>query len=256
MRIVHLDDDLRSLQLTEELLKQNPDIQYLGGFYDENLFYQFLLDHEVDLVILDVEMPNRSGLDVAKRVLRLNLPFVFLSNHGHYSLDAFRLAAMDYFIKPLQISNLNPLLEKLAIQRKKDSFVALLQKKMEGLEYIVKNNLPKTLVVNSANRVDFLQLDEIIYIEGEGSTSHFKVLGRNDTVTSSKTLKHYEFLLESNPDFVRVHKKAMVNRKYVSSILKSHEKGFEVKLSEGTTFKLASQGRSIIIQQLGGTFDV
>lgn len=126
-----------------------------------------------------------------------------------------------------------------------------MKKKIEGLEALLKSNKPQSIVINSTNRLDFLQFKDIIYIEGSGSISTFKVNSKSEMVTASKNLSYYEDFLIDQPEFVRINKKVIVNRNYLSAIIKVASKDFEVKLLDGSSFKMSNIGRAAIIEQLG-----
>lgn len=104
MKVVLIDDDESILIIMSKMLSNISDIQILGAFQSTKEAENFLMsDNSIDIVFIDINMPEENGIDFAKRVLkhRKLTKIIFLSSHKEYALDAFEVYAFDYIVKPV-----------------------------------------------------------------------------------------------------------------------------------------------------------
>lgn len=102
MRVICVDDDRLQLDKTIDFLRDLPQIEKAMGFTDAKEALDWLGENIADLALLDIHMPNMSGLELAS-IIRTHWPdtaFVFLTEHPEYALEAFRLRASGYLLKP------------------------------------------------------------------------------------------------------------------------------------------------------------
>lgn len=126
IKTVIIDDELRALNRMKILLKNFPEIEVEAQITSPEQGLQFLLENEPDLIFLDVEMPDLTGLEIAeeinKRVLKTKI--VFVTSHDHYAIKAIKNDAFDYLLKPVSIDEL-----KIAIERFKAKLHSNLSKR-------------------------------------------------------------------------------------------------------------------------------
>lgn len=156
-----------------------------------------------DVVLLDVEMPGTSGLDIAHRLAAAERPpaIVFVTAHDRYAVEAFGVAAVDYVVKPVRPARLREALSRVtpatAAARR---FVA----------------------ARIGERLIRLPLDDVrAFTAEEGSTLVQSVQGRAVIDEPLKTVEH-----EYRPDFVRIHRNALVSRYHLRSLY-TDENGVE-----------------------------
>ncbi len=114
IKTVIIDDETRSLNRLKLLLHHFKEIELLGIFENADQGIDCITKHEPDLVLLDIEMPLKSGIEVAKEInkLAINTKIIFVSAHEHYAIKAIKARVFDYLLKPVCIDEL-----KLALQR-------------------------------------------------------------------------------------------------------------------------------------------
>jgi len=187
--------------------------------------------HKPDLVFLDIEMPGHSGLELLDFFdeLEINFSIIFTTAYNQYAVQAFKLSAIDYLLKPIAVNELE------------DTILRFKQKKQDLSSFtMLKENLFHTSVskiaISTVNAIKFIETNAILFMKADGA--YTQIYLHDDTIiTSSKSLKYYEDVLEHLPNFMRCHKSYLVNLNFVTDYIKSnggylilHSK-FEVALS-------------------------
>ncbi len=114
VKIVIVDDDPRALSRMKILLNNFNDVKILGEFEDSDKGIDFIINNEPDLVFLDIEMPDKTGLEVADEINKNNLhsKIIFITSHDHYAIKAIKKRAFDYLLKPVSIDELKEAIER------------------------------------------------------------------------------------------------------------------------------------------------
>ena len=168
------------------------------------------------VVFLDIEMPKFSGLQI-KEFIDDNILIVYVTAHSQHAIEALRLEAFDYLLKPLDLDNL-----KRCVARIEEHFEKIDKKAKETLL-----TSDKKLVVNSQQGTHFIDIDQISFIEAASmySVIHY----RNEQLIVSKPLK--EFMHLENNAFFRVHRSYLVNTKKIKHFSSAY--GNEILLEDG-----------------------
>lgn len=103
MRIICVDDEELVLNLVVYLCEQLPDIDEVKGFSDSTDALNWLRDNDADLAILDIDMPRLNGINLAVKIKEIHpdTAIIFLTGYSHYAVDAFKLHANGYLLKPV-----------------------------------------------------------------------------------------------------------------------------------------------------------
>ena len=114
IKTVLVDDEERALNRIKLLLSKFEEIEITEVISDAVYAVEFILETEPDLVLLDIEMPGKTGLEVAHEINRSNLQtkIVFMTAHEHYAIKAIKAEAFDYLLKPIGIDDLKNVLER------------------------------------------------------------------------------------------------------------------------------------------------
>lgn len=173
-----------------------------------------IVKNKPDIVFLDIEMPKRDGFELFDAFDSIDFEVVFTTAHEQYASKAFRTTAIDYLIKPIDISLLKEAVERARKKRDKDK----VNKNFEVFVNNMKTNKNnQQIAISSSDGLLFIKIDNIIYLRGDGAYTYF-FLKSGERITTSKNLKEYEDLL-SEYDFFRVHKSSLIHlhemKKYV-----------------------------------------
>lgn len=217
---VIIDDEKQSVELLETLLQRHcKQVKVLGRAYSVKSGIALLEEVKPQLVFLDIAMPDGDGFHLLTEVAHRGFEVVFVTAYNQHALRAFEFSALHYLLKPIDIDEL-----QRAVQRFSHGTPVNWSSKSD----LLKQNLagkPKKLVLAHRLGYDFVEIDEVIRIEGEDNYSRFYFKNRK-SILVSKPLGEYEKLLQDE-NFFRVHKRHLVNL----SSLESFERG-----KQGTVF--------------------
>ena len=208
------DEKTARVVLKEMLLEYCKDVEVVAESEDLHNAVKAIRKYKPDLVFLDIEMPGHSGLELLDFFNDDEISFstIFTTAYHQYAIQAFKLSAIDYLLKPMDSEEL-----KNAIQRY--SRIA----KTNKIEYnILKENLavPNKITVPTGNSIKFIELQHILFLEAD--SSYTKIVFIDDTkLTVSRTLKNFEESLNPTVLFFRCHKSYIVNINFISEYVKS-----------------------------------
>lgn len=118
-----------------------------------------------DVVFLDIEMPDYSGFELLDFFRDVDFEIIFTTAYSQYALKAFEVSAVDYLLKPIQISKLEASIEKL----KKKLNVVTMQKRLELLKENLKEETIKKIVLPVSDGHLFVNIDHIINFNADGA---------------------------------------------------------------------------------------
>jgi len=103
MKVILVDDEKSMLLIMKKMILKIPDIEVVGAFQGSSEAYEFIKENRVDIVFVDIRMPEESGLDFARRIMLefVGIDLVFLTSYKEYALEAFDVYAVDYIVKPV-----------------------------------------------------------------------------------------------------------------------------------------------------------
>jgi DNA-binding LytR/AlgR family response regulator len=212
MNCIIIDDDKLSRRVIEEYLNKTESLILLGSFATAVEAINFLKQHEnVDIIFLDIEMPEMSGIDFLD-TLKNHPQIIIISSKGKYALDAFEYDVTDYLLKPITYARFYKAVDK-ALSRTQKSNLSSIGKD----EIFIKKN-------SSLVR---LKYDDILWVEALENYVIFNTFSEKYTIHF--TMKAVEQKLPS-AKFVRVHRSYIVN---TSSIDEIDDNTIMVKTSDG-----------------------
>ena len=188
-----------------------------------------------DVVFLDIEMPNYAGFEIVSFFKEIDFEIIFVTAYDKYAIKAFEISAVDYLLKPIDISRLKEAVIKLEEKLKVKSVNLNYNALSENLQSKKINNL----IIPFEGNHKAIKIDDIVAIEAQEAYSCIHTNERNFLV--SKNLKHFESVLEDNSSFFRTHKSWIVNVNHMINYSKSK---FEINLSNSITAKLSKYKKS------------
>lgn len=167
-------------------------------------------DFNPDLLLLDIQLHDKSGFDILKTIAPRYIPTIFITAYNDFALKAFEVSALDYLLKPFDPSDLNAALLKAHKRIQNDK--ALDQ--LDVFRQQFKPAEPKRIVLNTADSLHIVAIDDITYCLADGAYTHFFFTNRKP-ILISKTLAHFESIIDSN-HFIRTHQSYLVNMNHVT----------------------------------------
>lgn len=200
-----------------------PEIRIVGICDTPAAGLEALKKSKPNLVFLDIQMPEMSGFELLRKVAPLSFEVVFVTAHDQYAIKAIRFSALDYLLKPVDIDDLRPAIEK-AKER-------ILSKRSAHQYQSVLNNVQfrsgklERLAVHTIEGITFFNTSDIIFLKAEGNYTRLHLRGKQTEVVS-RHLKEFEDLL-SGSGFCRVHHSYLLNIAHVQRYVRG-EGGYVV----------------------------
>jgi len=216
-RAIIIDDEEMARALLQGMLTEYcKNIETIELCKDLPTGIKSIRKHKPDIVFLDIEMPGHSGLEILDFFNEDEMDFsiIFITAYSEYAIQAFKLSAVDYLLKPIEIEDLK-------------NAIHLFEKDKNRLKenyLVLKENFnaskPKKIALNALNSFSFVETTEILFFRAEGSYTKVFLKDGNE-ITVSKGLKSFENLLVNHEDFFRCHKSYLVNLKHITGYVRS-----------------------------------
>jgi len=238
LRAAILDDEIRGSKLLAHKLDVfESELHVVGVFNDATLAVDAIAKLDLDVLFLDVEMPGMNGFQVLERLGTFSFEVIFTTAYDSYTLEALRLSAVDYLMKPVDEDEL-----KTAINRLKKRVFEKAYSKVIIPEKKTKNKL----ALPTAEGIYLIDKVNIVRVEAMSNYSVF-ILADTKKIVVSKTLKEYEPVLD-DAQFMRVNRSVIVNLDYVVKYRKGD--GGTLELSDGTEIEVSVQKKEMLMQKL------
>jgi len=205
---IAIDDEPLALQLVVGYIEKTPGLKLSGKFDNPLDAADFLNENSVDLIFVDIQMPDLSGLEFT-RLLVKGPKIIFTTAYEKYALEGYKLEIVDYLLKPFSYE------EFLSSVRKAQRLIRLEQKARVNVD---SNN--KFLFLKSGYKIRKINFNEILFIEGLKDYAKIYTQNNAKPVLSLTTLKLLESKLPSGK-FMRVHRSFIVNLDKIETIDRS-----------------------------------
>ncbi len=243
MKAVIIDDEKRARISLKFLLDEYcPDVEVVAEGENLSEGVKAIRKYKPDLVLLDIEMPGHSGLELLDFFDENEIDFsiIFTTAYNEYALQAFKFSAIDYLLKPISPEQLAEAIARLAKQKQKLESFKILK------ENINQESLTK-IAVPSGNSLIFLDVTKISHIKGNGAYSEVYCNNSSKNLVS-RNLKNFEEILCANNDFMRVHKSYIVNFTHVIAYNKSD--GGNLELESGVSIPVSPDKLQTIMDRI------
>ena len=204
IRVFIVDDERSSVENLRLMLKPYDDEFFIVGNGNNVLSSVSMIKRtKVDVLFLDISLPDGSGFDVLEMLGTVTFKIVFFTAYEQYAIKAIKERAFDYLLKPVLSSELARTMSKL-----KEEF------QIEGGFHKIKK-----IAINTVSGLDMLKEDEIAYCRADNNYAHIHLLN-GEMITVSKPLKSLEGIL-SRDTFIRPHQSFLLNIGMVKKYFRS-----------------------------------
>ena len=207
-----VDDEPLALGLLESYVKKTPSLELCGAYSSAIQAMELLTEHPVDLIFLDIQMPELNGLEFSK-IVPGNTRIIFTTAFGQYALDGYKVNALDYLLKPISYTDFMKAVNK-AVQ-----WFELLQKAETSPADIQSSDDLKYIYVKSDYKLIQIELDKILYIEGLKDYIKIHLEDNPRPILSLVSMKMMEDKLPANR-FIRIHRSFIVQKQKIKIIEK------------------------------------
>ena len=250
MKVIIIDDENKARRLISTLLSENcPEITLQLEADDLETGVALIKEHQPDIVFLDIEMPKHSGLQIVDffEPNEMNFQIIFVTAYNDYAIQAFKLSAVDYILKPVDISELKSAIEKA----KKNIESKSINNRLDDLKRVFQQLSLNKMVLEVPKGILFVSHDDIILFEADGM--YTKVyMKNNESQLICKPMKHFVDQLQDKPIFYKPHRSFLVNLRYIKEL--SKKDGFHLIMENNKTIPIAKEKKDEFMQLIQDMF--
>jgi two-component system LytT family response regulator len=244
MNAVIIDDEVTVRNAISSLLGDYfPEIRIIASAGTVEEGYESIVKHKPDLVFLDIELPDGTGFDLLRKFQQIPFKIIFVTGHQEYALDAIKVSALDYVLKPVDTDELRHAVEKageiISQEEQKLKFQAL-------NENLQSKKVLKRIILHTSDHLQLVSVSDIIRAEADSNYTSFS-LSDGKHVLVSRTIKEFESLL-SGSGMIRVHQSHLVNINYIDRFVKKD--GGYLLLKDSTKIPVSPNLKKQVLQAL------
>jgi len=215
IKAIIIDDEENSRDLMEKLLHSFPDIELLGSADSADEGVMLVMDQMPDLIFLDISMPGKDGFDFISELKKLDhkIDIIFVTAYDQFAIQAFKVSAFDYLLKPVDEESLEETLMRYRSRRNKVS----LEDKLNTLIANIEGGMPrkkKKISIPTRTGLMLFSPDDILYLEAEGNYTNLKTVS-GESYYIPYNLGRIEELIDCN-EFKRIGRSYLINFNYLS----------------------------------------
>lgn len=244
MKAIIVEDMPQALAaLKADLETYCPEVEIIGTADSVVSAAKLLRQQQPDVLFLDIMLGDGTSFDILEIVPNLKSQLIFITASEEFAIKAFRFAAVDYLLKPVEGEAL-----KAAVERAKSRQGGVDQPSLDLLKTTMRHpeELPERISLHTSENIMLARIKDIIRCESDGNNTRFFIEGEKP-VFVTKTLKHFERLL-SEHHFVRCHQSHLVNLRHVVEF-KKIDSGY-LRLTTGDEVPVASRKRAEVVELL------
>ena len=242
-KAIIVDDEPNARIALRGLLEENfSDVELLAECKDVPEAVKAIHKLKPDLVFLDIEMPGYSGFELLEFFdeKQINFKIIFVTAYSEHSLRAFETSAVDYILKPVRLEQIERALKKLSLSGKVNE-----NRQYQVLRENFSSHSEKKIVLQTAETIFVVRMDDILYLQAEGSYTRFYTI-THGVLTITKKLIDFEYLENSGP-FFRTHRSFIVNLNHIKKVDK---KEFLLIMNNDAEVYLAQDKKNLLLEKI------
>ena len=211
-KIAIIDDNKAAREAINNIIEHNFKSKFeLKESNNVSSGHHLITEFQPDIVLLDMEMGDGTGLDLMHLFSEINFKLIFITAHKDYALKAIKHRPYAYLLKPINPFDLIKIINELGSEKKSK---------------IQSNNPLDKIAIKNQDTTILIDIKDIIRCEADGS--YTKITTFDNHYMASKNLKHFEGLLESS-NFLRVHNAHLININYIEEFNRHLQSGITMK---------------------------
>jgi two-component system, LytTR family, response regulator len=212
MKVIIIDDEPLARSIIREYLQFHPDLELVCECNDGFEGVKAILQHQPDLIFLDIQMPKINGFEMLELVEEPPA-VIFTTAYDEYAIKAFESHAVDYLLKPFSRERFNKAVSKWQMKGKIIPGREQLGKLLESVSSSPSEQ--HRVVVKLSGKIRIIPVEDIHYLEA--ADDYVKIHTREGGFLKNKTMGHFETILNKN-QFVRTHRSYIVNVSEITRI--------------------------------------
>jgi two-component system, LytTR family, response regulator len=248
MKSIIIDDEEQSHVALKRLLENHVEIQVAASGYNVADGVRLIREQRPGLVFLDIEMPDGTGFDLLQQVDDPSgFVVVFITAHNQYAVTAIRSGALDYLLKPVSAAALAEALDRMWEKIKEGIAVEQLRQVVEAFQQLQEQKLPARMIVRTQEKIHFVPVDEIKYLKADGGLTEIHRADGGKRLVVTLNLGAYEEQFRPYRQFMRVHRKHIVNLLMVDH----YDKGeVFLMMQDGSKIDVSRDNREELLERM------
>lgn len=240
-----IDDESDAVDFISSIIAEYcTGLEVIGKAHNVTTGVEIINDLKPDLVFLDVEMPNGTGFDLLTHFPEKKFDVVFITAFNHYAIKAIKFSAVDYILKPINITEFIEAVDRVIQKRRTNSIAG--KENFEALLENIRSGHPTRLVIPTSDGREYLNPNEIIRIEADRSYSWFFINGKRKILVS-KHLKEFQELL-SDRNFFRPHNSHLINLDFVKKYVRID--GGYIEMNDGSQVPVSRNRKDLFLAHM------
>ncbi|MDC1355261.1 LytTR family DNA-binding domain-containing protein [Flavobacteriaceae bacterium] len=212
-----VDDEIKNNELLSIYLdKYCPKIEVVGIATTVEDAINKINGLQPNLIFLDIVLHDGTGFDVLEGVQHNDFSVVFITAFQEYAVTAFKFNAIDFLLKPIDPKDLITTVNTIEENIKNKLYTTTPQLESAKTSIATKTSDYNFIAIPSTKKIDFIKIDDILYFESDGRYTIIHLMDQT-TFFVSKNIGEYDKILAPNY-FFRIHKKYLINLKYIINI--------------------------------------
>jgi two-component system LytT family response regulator len=245
IKVVLIDDEKNALEMLEwQLHNYCPQVEIACICNTADKGIAAIRQHQPRLIFLDIEMPKKNGFEVLQQFPDPQFDVIFTTAYNQFALKAFRFAALDYLLKPIDADDLVAAVNRFEKKVLSNNFKQQLEILVQ--QFKQPGALPDKVSFSTQQAIHFVKPETILYCESDSNYTSLHFVDKTKMVIS-KTLKEVEEML-LHYHFLRVHNSFIINTREVSRYIKAD--GGAIEMSNGAQIPISRQKKDEVMHLL------
>lgn len=245
MKAILIDDEPLARSIVKEYLQHYAHIQVVQECNDGFEGVKAIMQHQPDLIFLDIQMPKISGFEMLE-LIEEPPAVIFTTAFDEYAIKAFENNAIDYLLKPFSRERFDRAIRKLTEQQNKPAEKMITTSLLETAAQLPQQN--RRIVVKIAGRIRIIPVDEVHFLEA--ADDYVKIHTKDGGFIKNRTMGSFEHTLDAH-QFVRCHRSYMVNVQFITRLDPYEKDGYLAILKTGEKVPVSKTGYVKLKKVLG-----
>lgn len=251
LNAIIIDDEFANRELMSNLLETYcPDVAIVGLANGIEEGYKIISEKKPNLVFLDIQMPNGNGFQLLEKFKEIFFDIIFVTSFDQYAINAIKFSALDYLLKPIDITELKAAVEKALKKIEKENKFQLYENLLNNLN---PDNSNKKMAVRVKSTTIFIEMNKVSHIHADGNYSTISLINGTKYVVA-KTLKEIDEYTTDVRGFIRISKSVIINSAQCSAYQRGESS--MVTLKTGETFEISRRKKNEVIDKLNVFLDI
>lgn len=254
LKVFIVDDEIEACKNLRNLLLGYVDetIDIVGMAHNTLDAERLIKASLPDVVLLDINMPKENAFDFLERIHPVNFEIIFVTAYDEFGIKAFRLNAIDYVLKPINIYDLKTAIRKAKQKKLANKLTTDYSNRYKNLTDNLQDKKEQgQIVLRDNNHYEVVMFSNILYVEAMGSYARIVFMSQDaeKAIIMSHPIAEYEDIFPEDM-FFRIHRSFLVNRLSISKILKEDQ--VEVLLKNKTRLPVSRRRQAAVLDFFSG----